>query len=69
MASKQKAKWATSKTHTVRWAKEEWQAITKGAADMTAECPPPMVITPQDLIRIAVRQFLDARQGAVGSEK
>jgi hypothetical protein len=62
MAGKTKAKKKpTSRVHSVRWDAPEWGRIEDKARQMTAELP--MAVEPVDVIRIAVRQYLE------GSEK
>jgi hypothetical protein len=61
MAGKTKAKKPTSRVHSVRWTRDEWKALEAKAVSMSAVYPLP--VEPVDVIRIAVRQYLE------GSEK
>jgi hypothetical protein len=61
MAGKVKVKAATSRVHSVRWTADEWKQLQAKAKSLTAELPLP--VEPVDVIRIAVRQYLE------GSEK
>jgi hypothetical protein len=57
MAGKAKVKAATSRVHSVRWTAEEWKQLQAKAKSMTAELPLP--VEPVDVIRIAVKAYLD----------
>ena len=53
--------------HPVRWDAEDWRRIHEAAAQMSAEQH--LNLGPVDVIRSAVRRFLDERLGAAGSKQ